>query len=550
MAGTSFTYKDSAGVAQPIEPAPLVTTSKAFVKTPEGKNISTKYTIGIAGTLLPSRGSPMSTGAFGSNLPDEGITTDVLKFKSIEKKQKAIRELFSKDGQELLIQTSGGETVLKCYPTVASISFSEGLLVDKSQYSISLTANEISTDASDKDVGIDSEFWGANLKSASDTFSITKSEEDDDIYLLTRALTAVSSTVHASETLDDLGTVYTGLEPWQRAKAWVQQRIGPAGNYDILDDLKSAIENYTFAGLDIGGSAGQYRVFSKRDSENADRLNGSYTLSRTWTLSKNSVIALETYDVSISSDVPNQGGSEGTNFLRGFNTVYSLRGNVQGLESSGVSKYTNAIEYYGTQVLPTGSTASPATGVARWAKIIARINGGDTPMTSGITFTRPFSQSYSENKKNGALSYEFQFKEWSLANTFFADMSLNISENHDEQVIAAIPIPGRSKGPIIQNIGTTTLKVKNINGSFILFPSGSHTAGGLGLWKMSQIDEIRGEVISLLSNEPYNILETGQTSGWWVTSWNDSLDTLKGVYTTNMSITFKGTAGSRLLYKI
>ena len=542
MAGTAFTYKDSAGVAQPIEPAPLVTTSKAFVKTPEGKNISTKYTIGIAGTLLPGRGSPMSTGAFGTNLPDEAITTDSDKFESIERKQRAIRELFSKDGQELLIVSNDGTIVLKCYPTITSISFGEGLLVDKSQYTISLTANEISTDASDKDIGIDSEFWGANLKAASDSFSINKSDEDDDIYLLTRTITASSSIVHTSETLDDLGTAYTGLEPWQRAKAWVQQRVGPAGNYDILDDLKEAISDYTFAGLDIGSAAEQYKVFAKRDSENADRLNGVYTLSRTWTLSKNSVIALETYDISISSDVPNQGFGPGVaNYLRGFNTVYSLRGNIQGLESSGVSKYTNAVSYYGSQVLDTGSN-----GAARWGKIISRINGGDTPMTSGITFTRPFSQTYSENKKNGSLNYEFSFKEWSLANTFFADININISENHDEQVVASIPIPGRTKGPIVQNIGTTKLKVKNVNGSFILFPSGGHTTGGLGLWKMSQIDKIRGEVIDLISSEPYNILGTGsQGTDWWVTAWNDSMDTLKGVYTTNMSITFKGTEGAR-----
>jgi len=540
MAGTQFTYNSKA-----LVPAPLVTTSKAFVKTTEGKNISTKYTIGIAGTLLPNRGSPMSTGAFGINLPDETITTDSDKFESIERKQKAIRELFSEDGKTLLIVSADADIVLQCYPTVASISFDEGLLVDKSKYNISLTANEISTDASDKDVGIDAEFWGANLKSASDSFSINKSEEDEDIYLLTRTVSAASSIVHTSETLDDLGTVYAGLEPWQRAKTWVHERVGHS-DYGIEDDFRDAINDYTFAGLDMGGSPGQYRVFSRRDSENADRLNGSYTLSRTWTLSKNEVIAIETYDISISSDVPNQGGTEGANYLRGFNTVYSLRGNIQGLESSGVSRYSNAIEYYGTQVLATGNTGS-----ARWDKIIARINSADTPMTSGITFTRPFSQSYSENKKNGALNYEFSFKEWSLANTFFADMNINISENHDEQVIAAIPIPGRSKGPIIQNIGTTKLKVKNINGSFVLFPSGSYPSGGLGLWKMSQIDEIRSEVISLISSEPYNILGTGgQTSGWWVTSWSDSLDTLKGVYTTNMSIAFKGTGAARLLYEI
>jgi len=670
MAGTLFTYKDSNGAAQPIEPAPLVTTSKTFVKTAEGKNISTRYTIGITGTLLPTRGSPVSNGTFSANPSHENgyaatanikvintvvnsdldgdtfeiedtagnsqvftfsnsstatgstigiqslsianiadkivdsinsigsieivaspnppvvdgsgdysivltqvvigsngntsinvagnhasditydssfaggvnpVITDSDKFESIERKQRAIRELFSKDGQELLIVSNDGTTVLKCYPTITSISFSEGILVDKSQYTISLTANEISTDASDKDIGIDSEFWGANLKSASDSFSINKSDEDEDVYLLTRTITAVSSIVHANETLDALGTVYAGLEPWQRAKVWVQQRIGPAGNYDILDDLKDAISNYTFAGLDIGSAAEQYKVFSKRDSETADRLVGSYTLSRTWTLSKNSVIALETYDISINSDVPNQGGAEGTNFLRGFNTVYSLRGNIQGLESSGVSKYTNAVSYYGSQVLDTGSN-----GAARWGKIISRINGGDTPMTSGITFTRPFSQTYSENKKNGSLNYEFSFKEWSLANTFFADININISENHDEQVVASIPIPGRTKGPIVQNIGTTKLKVKNVNGSFILLPEGDYTTDGLGLWKMSQIDKIRGEVIDLISSEPYNILGAGsQGTDWWVTAWNDSMDTLKGVYTTNMSITFKGTEGAR-----
>tara|TARA_R110000765_G_scaffold32931_2_gene75934 strand:+ start:118 stop:1749 length:1632 start_codon:yes stop_codon:yes gene_type:complete len=540
MAGTLFTYKDSTGAAQAIEPAPLVTTSKAFVKTPEGKNISTRYTIGITGTLLPGRGSPMSTGAFGTNLPDEGLTTDSDKFESIERKQRAIRELFSKDGQELLIVSNDGTVVLKCYPSVTSISFSEGLLVDKSQYSISLTASEISSDASDKDDGIDVEFWGANLRSASDSFSIAQSEEDEDIYLLTRTLTATSVSVHSNETLDDLGTVYTGLEPWQRAKAWVQKRVGPSGNYDILDDLKDAISDYTFAGLDIGEGADKYKVFSKRDTENADRISGSYTLSRTWTLSKNSVIALETYDISISSEVPNQGGAEGTNFLRGFNTVYSLRGNVQGLESSGVSRYTNALSYYGSEVLATGNS-----GATRWTKIISRIN--DSPMLTGVNFTRPFSQSYSENKKNGALNYEFSFKEWSLANTFFADMNLTVSENHDEQIIASIPIPGRATGPIVQNIGTTKLRVKNINGSFVLFPSGGYTTGGLGLWKMSQINEIRGEIITLISNEPYDILGTGtQGMDWWVTAWNDTLDTLKGIYTTNMSITFKGIAATDL----
>jgi hypothetical protein len=130
-----------------LVPAPLVTLSKTYNKVGDGRKLLPVFNISLAGTILPSRGSPYSDGTFhtlSGDPTDESITTTDARFNAILRKQDALRELFINPGILLEYGANDGSPAVLARIKLESINFQPGTWVDLCNYSIELSAEDVS----------------------------------------------------------------------------------------------------------------------------------------------------------------------------------------------------------------------------------------------------------------------------------------------------------------------------------------------------------------------------------------------------------------------
>ena len=101
-----------------------------------------------------------------------------------------------------------------------------------------------------------------------------------------------------------------------------------------------------------------------------------------------------------------------------------------------------------------------------------------------------------------------------------------MTENKDERVIAEIPIPGRSAGPIIQDIKTKQAVKRTINATFTVSTGivDFTYLTGLKASGMDYIDDVSG------------IPSGTENTNFWKTGFSHSLDLKQGKY--NISVTY------------
>ena len=153
----------------------------------------------------------------------------------------------------------------------------------------------------------------------------------------------------------------------------------------------------------------------------------------------------------------------------------------------------------------------------------------------------PKTSTVSRNKRQGSISYSFNFIEKPSAinthnDSYFVDYDINVNETHDDDKIAVIPILGRAHGPIIQNLNTTGLYTRSITGTFVLQNNGRAGYNDANPYEWDDIGEIRVKAIDLIQAQPADLLDGGQGTRWWVTGWNDGLDVFNGIYNINLTL--------------
>jgi hypothetical protein len=543
-----------------IEPAPLVTVSKEYILAGDGTKLSTNYNVSLTGSLLPNRGSPNSSGgltAFSTSSPnaDESFVTSETKFQAMLNKQQSMRVLFSSNGESLEWYPTAGQGI-KFYPIINSINFDNGVWVDRCNYTVNMTTNKLFNHNGQpiEDTG---DFNTFNIKSASDSFTLTEVNDGSETYQLSRTVSAVGFFQRntAGTSTDPLtGTVSpAAAEPWEYAKQWVLSKVG--SSYDLESAFKSVISTRTLQLPDlVGGGLGEdsYTAYSRNRSEQVDRKAGSYSLTDNWILAQSN--ALEDITITHETNNPYSNTSSEKHVL-GVQSVYTVTGTITGLQSTTDggyegSKWDNALAYYNAQIIKTG------TGNTKWENLIDRIADAFdlTASTLYTTLGSPESYSTTRNVRTGVISFQFRFTDKRLLNSNkFLNIQLNISENNHEQELAIIPIPGRAKGPIIQGIGTKTSTRRNVNATFTLMPSNTGTSNGI--WRFSDLDGadgLRQEAVNILNGTTQNGVYRATPSGtqfnpstalgdWWVTNFSDSLDPVAGTYNVSAVFTIKGT---------
>lgn len=412
-------------------PCPLITLNKTFNRLDDGTLLGSTWEGTINGKIVTHMGSPNKNKVFwtlGGFPPDDTVTTDE-KLGVIFRKQEAIRELFSEDGYLLEFQSLDGSAPMKCNPRITGITFAEGPWFNVCDYTITFEADTIYINGTV--LGEDSNRF--QVKSAGETWQIETNEdaveyEGARTYRLTHDVNAQGKRIFNPD-----GSVGSGA--WERAKEYVVSKLG----YDTL----------MLSGSNVKDLPSYYNAYNHVRSENIDEAGGSYSVTETWFLASGT--ATEDFNISCSS-------SSDTSLLSvtidGTITGLELRDSNMGLVSS---KYSGALLKFNSISGVIYSRAQNYAG--RNLNII------------------PLQSTVGKSPNAGSITYSYQYND-RPSNLLPNSLSeiFTVQDSFDNDIIAIIPVPGRARGPVLQDIGTKTERTRSVNVEIVLpIPTGSLT---------------------------------------------------------------------------
>jgi len=429
-----------------IIPAPFASIEKTYIRSGDTNKVGSTFTITLTGRIVTCGGSPNSVGEFfsDSGYPDSSFQDDstdgqLLTVEQrqafLQRKTQAIRHLFSNDGKSFELQPFDGSAPIKCYPRVNSISFQEGVWVDYIPYTIVLEAdelyginNEFIKDAEDfnseQDFFKDADGVKLYLTEANESWQLEtvdgEPENLDNLYTyrLTHNISATGRKVY-----NDGGLISAG---WEQAKRWVKTRLG----------IDNVFVNDTIA-LKLTSKTGYNHV----RTENTDELTGQYSVTETWIIASGNCREDFTVDTQYS--------------LESGLTRVVINGEIIGFDTKN------------STTMQISETKYQAASVK-----YANISSGVTPTIftraqtySGITLnTQVLSTSVGKNPLVGRINYSFEYDNRPsncISNALTE--SIVITDKNPTDIFANIPVIGRTNGPVLQDMGTTTERTRTVN---------------------------------------------------------------------------------------
>ena len=417
-----------------IIPAPLVTFHKKYVASEDGTIIGSVYAIVIRGKLSAWKGSPNSQGVFwnqggGTYPPDETIDQDH-RLGAIERKQEALRKLFSTEGQTLEWDPiyPDSSAPIRCNPRIKEIEFPEGLWYETCDYTITLEADVL--------LGVltgngEDNFGGYLIDKAQDDWSLEPADDIARTYRLTHTVTAVGK-----RSYDSVGNLING-GAWQNAKAWVQahmgidpNRLNPSGILTLQDPKNYDNANYT----------PNPQAFNFIRAEHVNEMAGHYGVTETWLVFDANGLAapaIEEFNVTSRTDETGR-------------THVSIEGTIHGLEERDstthqleVTRFTNANTYWN----------SINSSLLQRAQNYASLSLNPKVLSSSVGI----------NDIGGTITYHYEYdnRPASIVTGSISE-HLTVTFDNPADVVAKQVVIGRLAGPIIQPIGTVTEKHKTV----------------------------------------------------------------------------------------
>lgn len=442
-------------------PAPLVTITKNYQKAGNSQVLGVSYSINIDGTLVAYKGSPAST--FAPNIagfngpwwtlsdypPDEVIPTES-RLGAIQRKQQALRELFSKEGLHFEVQSADGSQPIKCNPRILNISFEQGQWTDICKYTIQLECDALYpiTLNPDGTFAYDTFYVGSGLinyiSEASETWSLDSDETPQGMFLPRSYKVSHSVSAKGKRFYKNDGTGTLEKQPWEYAKDFVVSKLGINSSF-LLSSGISNLPRY-------------YGGYNHLRNENKDELGGSYSVQETWLLASGN--ALEDFSVDTSQD--------STSAL----TRVSIQGTITGLE----------LRDFNLQI--SGYNGLPAASGYKYDNAKLKFNE-----VSGLALSRaqyysgkslnilPLSTRIGRNPLAGTITYSFEYND-RPSNFISGAISevITLNDSLQTNVIAVIPVLGRKAGPVLQNLGTSEPLSRDLSIEAV-FPTPTYNSG-------------------------------------------------------------------------
>lgn len=407
-----------------IIPCPYLQLNKSYNLTDDGTPVGSTWQISILGKSLVDMGSPDRSGNFwtAGGYPPDDFIEESSRLSVLFRKQEGIRRLFSSQGLALSFQADDASAPLTFYPTIKEINFNRDLWFQFVEYEIICEAPVI--------YGLNDteDFFSGYLKTANESWDIETSDDQPESVLLPRTY-RISHNVSAQGQRFYSG-VFTdaGKRPWEYARDWVQSRLGLDGTIILSSGALNLPDFY-----------GGYNLIR---SENIDEYGGTYSVTENWVLASGK--ALETFEISVKK-------SNQTSI-----TSVSIDGTITGLEQRNPNtlnitsyKYDNAMTQF---TYASGQALSRAQNYSNETLNIDPLNSvvGKSIANGIITY-----------------SYEYDTRPSNLVPTAKSEI-ISINDSLGTDVVAIVPVLGRAKGPVLQNIGTSKERRRTLDIELIM----------------------------------------------------------------------------------
>lgn len=503
----SVVYTRSDSVGRKIIPAPLISINKNYQANDDGTKRGTVYSITLTGTLLSFKGSPSGSYSsldqafytLGGYPPDETYVGNSEDFNHLLRKQEALRWLFSEDGGSLEWQPAGGQPVVKCYPRILSINFPEGQWANQCQYTIELEAPWIyingTTDIEDG-IGIDL------ISASAETWSFEEvGGRNNQQYRVTHEVNAKGQLGY-----DGVGDLYGNKQAWEHAKTFVDTKINGTVDNDIM-----------FAAIGASGKiTGHYNNIIRVDQD-----GGTYEVTEEWLLSDSNTYEERQFTVDYNQGkeeytVTYQGTIYGVDTDSRDGDVANMNRAKAAVPSVAIAR-TTASAYVGSLLGDKSIPTYPNKKTFSLDQQNGTVNftyQWDTSDDNAVFITEEAQHSYSLDNSLNTLTYtqivngkglsiterltnaknaiydnntavtrakdlvdtDFNYYLASIVKSFdkrggtvkvgwtWTDRDANSTEisvqtQESTPVLAIIPIPGRTSGPIIQDMVTQSSEI-------------------------------------------------------------------------------------------
>lgn len=479
------------GQEKVIAPAPFVSIGNQIDRFEDGRVKKYTFTITLKGRMLAYKGGILANTSTADLINQANQAPAVVGPNSrqaeIQKKIGQLQDLFrpktplaQSEASRLQITPwdgSGANSTIACYPRLKSIDIPEGPFTDFFEYTITLEAdflkvgtNTIGMDAQD-DVGVE-ESWSM------------EPDEKGRTYKLTHQASAQATT----RWIDTANRIVNGYEIARQAvlkKLSSDTTLADNAVYSQPPSSKLKLAGQS-AGLSYFGLGGVLaNAFSEQPSSGGDTVRaynalrtvtvdeagGKFSVNESWmivdlansnpdllgaTLGGSYIPALEEFTVNIRDN------SEST-----LKTA-SVEGTITGLRRSSIAAFETPQAYYQYAKQKWDNVAANNHSVIR-QRIMAIL--GSEYMAS-----KPVQVTAGHNKTSGVITYSVEFNNRYFP-AVFADakfVEISSTDNGGTPLFAAIDVLGRPLGPVFQDLGSTTKKVRDITLEVVL---GTNSSG-------------------------------------------------------------------------
>jgi hypothetical protein len=390
-----------------ITPAPNVTYTKNYIRTPGDGIIGVSYDIQLAGTIIAYKGNPDPSGISAdsvytsysqtddpiSSISDSGLLLTIMN------KQAALRSLLSTSPVALSITGFDGGVGISANCEIENIAFDDkSLWTTTCGYTINLNTPSIGEQSFTYAISEASEEWGIS-ESDEYTASINSYTDQNKTYKITHNVSAIGQRLNGGSAFDE-------------AKGYVTSVIG-LGDTNLPTSL-----------LPIAGGS----VYNRKVVETSNVIGGSYSIQEEFTIAGNLVLATETVSVTVDNDISAVSKIQVQGLITGLNTL--------SFDTGSVDKYANAASYW-----------------TRRSSLIYDIANAYKSGTCDLN-TVALSTSIGRNLTEGTISYNYSYDN-RPSNFITSALSENIEivDTYPGQDFNVIPVIGRSQ-PIIQYVNS------------------------------------------------------------------------------------------------
>lgn len=412
-----------------LRPAPLLSITKDSRRTSTGVVRGQEYTIVLKGTIVNVDGS----GANNLDSPGASGSSDT-RMRGVQGAQSYLRNVFSTDSLLEIYSPESVTNKFSAYCKPQSITFEEGVWVNRCNYSVVLKSDYI--DGYDK---------FDELDSIEESWDITRNEDNSDV--VAHRIQATGRSLKNS--------IGVSNDPLAAAMQWVKSRMYNVNSSLVLVENtvgSGVMQNYLTQSVVAWDDSEYYS--NKGIVESVNPVNYTYVVSETFLHTQLNYKEEYSSSVNMEQDWPHR-------------ATVSINGTITGLGTTiddNTGRLNNARNYYNLTVDPNLYLRAAAYA------------------PSGYTVNPTFvTKQISYDVKPGNVKYNASFVAMNGTPLISgcSDESISINDTGKTNIVAQFQIPGRSAGPFFQDIRTYTAPSRTVTVNATIVSSGNTTSANL-----------------------------------------------------------------------